>query len=111
MLVLKANWRCAYLHKQFPAIADIADVVQESHLRLLRANDKGRIQSAKSYLFAIARNVATGVFRRAQNFSTISINEMEGVSVLEEDPNVAEHASIQQEITLAIEARGYLLQR
>ena len=51
----------AYLRKPFPTLHDFDDVVQESHLRLLRAREQGRIESAKAYLFAVARNVARGM--------------------------------------------------
>jgi len=48
----------AYLQKRFPALADVDDVVQEAHLRLLEARRTSVIASAKAYLFTIARNVA-----------------------------------------------------
>lgn len=94
----------AYLQKQFPALSDVDDVVQESHLRLLKAREKGRIESAKAYLFAIARNVALGAFRRNRKITEIAVNEIAGWGILEADTNVVEAASLQQEVSLAAEA-------
>lgn len=94
----------AYLQKQFPALHDVDDVVQESHLRLLKAREHGRIESVKSYLFAIARNVALGVFRRRQNITALPVNDLEGWRILEGETHVAESASLRQELVLATEA-------
>ncbi len=94
----------AYLQKQFPALPDVDDVVQESHLRLLKAREQGRIESVKSYLFAIARNVALGVFRRKEHICELPVNTLEGWRILESDPHVAESASLAQEVALANEA-------
>lgn len=95
----------AYLHKEFPSLSDdIDDVVQESHLRLLKARERGRIASAKSYLFAIARNVAIDIFRDRRGIKQISVNESAEFNVLEDETNVVEAASVQQEFALAIDA-------
>ncbi len=94
----------AYLRKQFPALHDLDDVVQESHLRLLRAREQGRIESVKAYLFAVARNVALGVFRRRQNITAVPVNDLEGWRILDGEPHVAESASLRQELALATEA-------
>lgn len=90
----------AYLQREFPTLSDVDDIVQESHLRLLRAREKGPIKSAKAYLFAVARNVAFGVFRKPQ----IAISELADLSILEGASDVAESASLKQEFRLATEA-------
>lgn len=94
----------AYLHKEFPALSDVDDVVQESLLRLFNARRTGRIASAKAYLFAIARNVALGRFRKRRFFSDISISDLPELRILEGDGDVAETVSTNQEIALATEA-------
>ena len=94
----------AYLKKQFPALLDVDDVVQESHLRLLKAHEKTPIDSAKSYLFAIARNVALGVFRRRQNITEVLVDDLKGWRILESDIHVAESACLAQEVDLATAA-------
>lgn len=94
----------AYLQKHFPALPDVDDIVQESHLRLLRARERGPVASAKSYLFAIARNVALGVFRRRQQVAEVPVNDSDGWRILEADAHAAESASLSQEIALATEA-------
>src|SRR5690606_34441169 len=59
----------AYLHRNFPDIADVDDVVQDSYLRLLAARRKAPISSIKSYLFTIARNSAITRLRRPRVFA------------------------------------------
>lgn len=95
----------AYLHRAFPSLSDLDDVVQESHLQMLKAREKGSIKSsAKAYLFSVARNVAFGVFRARRRHPEIAVNEVPVASILEEARDGAEHASIQQEFGLAMEA-------
>jgi RNA polymerase sigma-70 factor (ECF subfamily) len=94
----------AYLHKEFPRLADVDDVAQESHLRLLKARKTGVIASAKAYLFGIARNVALGGFRKRRIFSDVSVNELSGLSLLDSTGDVAETVSTNQESALATEA-------
>lgn len=94
----------AYLQHRFPALSDVDDVVQESHLRLLKARRDGVIASAKAYLFGIARNVALSGLRRQRTFPEISINELTDSSDLESAVDVAETVSTNQESALAVEA-------
>ncbi|MGH7958854.1 MAG: RNA polymerase sigma factor [Opitutaceae bacterium] len=94
----------AYLQKQFPALSDVDDVVQESHLRLFKARKTGPIASAKAYLFAIARNVALGRFRRQRLCSEIPVNDLAELCILEGNNDVAETVSAHQEVALATEA-------
>jgi RNA polymerase sigma factor (sigma-70 family) len=95
----------AYLQRQFPALADVDDVVQESHLRLLRARRRnGVISSAKSYLFAIARNVVLGGFRRRRSRPDVSLAELPERAMPEPNGNVADLVSASQELELATEA-------
>ncbi|MEO6244998.1 MAG: sigma-70 family RNA polymerase sigma factor [Opitutaceae bacterium] len=94
----------AYLQKQFPALSDVDDVVQESHLRLVKAHRLGQIESVKSYLFAIARNVVIGAFRRSRRLAEFPVDEMPAFGVLDETADVAETASVSQEFALATEA-------
>jgi RNA polymerase sigma-70 factor (ECF subfamily) len=94
----------AYLRRQFPSLSDVDDVVQESHLRLLKARETSPIASAKSYLFAIARNVALGVFRQRRKIVEVPVNEIAEFGILEGVADVAEAASLQNETAIAVEA-------
>lgn len=94
----------AYLQKQFPNLVDVDDVVQESHLRLLKARQRGAVLSVKSYLFAVARNLAIDLARKSRHISPVRVNELPPWFVLEESADAAETASIRQEVLLAAQA-------
>lgn len=64
-----------YLRRRFPSI-DSDDVVQESYLRILRARTVVRIESAKSYFYAVARNTAKSLFQRQRAVPEISENAL-----------------------------------
>lgn len=55
----------SFLRGSFPGIRDVDDVVQESYLRMWNARTVQPIQSAKAFLFRIARNVALDLLGRA----------------------------------------------
>lgn len=94
----------AYLRKRFPAIADVDDVVQESHLRLFRARERGVIASAKAYLFAVARHVAIDLARRERFVAPVRVNDLPPAEVVADLADAAEAASLEQEVALAAEA-------
>lgn len=97
----------AYLRRKFPSLTDVDDVVQESYLKIVRARLDGRLQSARGFLFTVARNIVLDGFRRRRTHSSSDIVESDTCDVLEEGPSVAEHVSRDQELQLlaaAIEA-------
>jgi len=54
-----------FLRGVFPSLPDIADLVQESSVRLIRARETGPgVGYAKAFLFTTARNAALDLFRR-----------------------------------------------
>src|SRR5262245_11754273 len=54
----------SYLHGQFPSLPDVDDIVQESLVRVLRAHEHGRVESARALLFTTGRNLALDLLRR-----------------------------------------------
>ena len=94
----------AWLHASFPSLSDVDDLVQESYARLLRARQGGRIENAKAYLFATARNAALTLLRRHQIISLESVERTEALSVLEDRPGVAESLDREQELRLLAQA-------
>jgi len=54
----------AYLRGSFPAVRDVDDVVQESYLRIWKAKATQPIESAKAFLFKVARHLALDLLRR-----------------------------------------------
>ena len=95
----------AYLHRKFPTLSDVDDLVQESYFRVMRARMKGTLRSAKGFLFETARNAAFDVFRRQRpTVSLDAVVEFDGLSVLEDRPDAAEIVSRDEELALLAEA-------
>src|SRR5687768_15265859 len=80
--------------------ADVDDVVQETYARLLRARERGPIDSPRGLLFATARNVARDLFRRRAAANTFPIAQIDQSRVFDESPGVAETVSRRQETDL-----------
>lgn len=62
----------AFLRGRFPAVRDVDDVVQESYLRIWKARARHPIDSAKAFLFRIARNLALDTLRHEKNSPSMS---------------------------------------
>jgi len=94
----------AYLRARFPQVSDVDDLVQESYARLLKARRTGPIACAKAYLFTTARNAALSLLRRPRIFSDQPVTDFAVESVVEEGVNVAETASVNQEVAMLLDA-------
>lgn len=88
-----------YLH-QLATPADVDDLIQETYARLLRARERGPIESVRGLLFATARNAARDLFRRRSTANTLPITEIDSSRVFDEAPGVAEVVSRRQETDL-----------
>ncbi|MEN9403578.1 MAG: hypothetical protein RL091_2281 [Verrucomicrobiota bacterium] len=96
----------AYLHGLVPP-SDLDDIVQRTYVRLLRARERGLIESPRGLLFATARNAARDLFRRRSTANTFAITEIDRSRVFDEAPGVVETVSRRQEtglLTAAIAA-------
>jgi len=51
----------SYLRGSFPSIEDVDDIVQESYLRIWKARAAQPIESARAFLFRVARNSESSV--------------------------------------------------
>ena len=95
----------SYLNGSFPTVReDVDDVVQESYLRIWKARAVQPIQSAKAFLFRIARNVALDLVRHNQASPIDNVRHLEGLSVLEDRPDAAEAADRHERVRLLAEA-------
>ena len=101
----------AYLRERFPMLRDVDDLVQESYARLLREPGARRVEHAKAYLFAVARNVALDLLRRSQIITLESLSTVERLPLVEEAPDAAEKATRRQELELLQQAIATLPQR
>lgn len=94
----------SYLRGSFPAVRDVEDVVQESYLRVWKACTTQPIHSAKAFLFTVARHVALKVLRKNGNAPFVPCGDLAALRVLDERPNAAEAASVQERIDLLADA-------
>lgn len=104
------DWFMAEVHPHEPALrgylhgwaspADVDDLVQETYVRLLRAHERGPIQSPRGLLFATARNALRDLFRRRKTANTFPITDNEVSGVFDHAPAVPETVSRRQETDL-----------
>lgn len=94
----------SYLHRKFPCVRDVDDLVQEAYARMFRARDAGIVFEPRAYLFTVARNAAYDVFRRNRSLSLEEIQEREQLPLVEETADAAEIACRAQEIDLLADA-------
>jgi RNA polymerase sigma-70 factor (ECF subfamily) len=100
-----------YLRGLLPTFPDIDDLVQEAYTRMIRAKDAGKINYAKAFLFATARNAALDFLRRRKIVSIDPIGDMTELCVLEDGLNSADALNRQQELALLAEAVRALPER
>jgi len=93
-----------YLRRVFPTFPDIDDLVQESYARLLRTRRTGRIQYAKAFLFATARNLALDFFRRRAVATIDGVADLDALSVVEDRPHVADALAHQEDLAMLADA-------
>jgi RNA polymerase sigma factor (sigma-70 family) len=101
----------AYLQGTFPAINDVDDVVQDSYLKIWRAQPAGKIACAKAYLFRVARNTAIKVFRKRRFVSPVPVSELPEWRVLDGNANVSAVANTHQQDAIIAEAIATLPDR
>lgn len=94
-----------YLSRSFPVARDnVDDLVQESYLRIWKARAAQPIQSAKAFLFRIARNAALDLVRRSQTSPIDQLSDLEDLLVSEDRPDAAESAGRRERVRLLAEA-------
>jgi RNA polymerase sigma-70 factor (ECF subfamily) len=94
----------AWLRAKFPALSDPENLVQESLARVWKAHQDDPVRSPKALLFTTARNLALDELRRRQIISFEPLTEMVGSPVLEDEPNAAEVAAKNQELSILTQA-------
>lgn len=92
----------AYLRGSFPAIRDVDDVVQESYLRVWRRHTLHPIESARAFLFKVARHLALDTLRHERRSPASAVADIAALGVAEERPAVAEVAARNEEIELLL---------
>jgi RNA polymerase sigma factor (sigma-70 family) len=94
----------AWLRSQFPAQADIDDIVQEAFVRVLKARAAGEVRSPKAFLFVTARNLALMQLRHRAVAREDSLTETELWGILDESIDVPQAVARAQELELFTKA-------
>lgn len=94
-----------WLVRHHPTLRDeLDDIVQESYLRLLRAQATGPIRCPRTYLFGIARYVALEMHRKRRILSFASVNALPETDTIAVDADVVAMITHNQELALTAEA-------
>lgn len=101
----------SYLRGAFPQVRDVDDVVQESCLRVWRAHARRPIQSAKAFLFQVARRLAIDVVRHERVSPIETGRDLADLSVLANDADAASTATLQERKRHLVEAVASLPNR
>lgn len=101
----------AYLHRRYPSMPDVDDVVQESFLKTVLAWQRGRLTSVRGFLFTAAGNITVSLFRRKKFVAPNSLSELPESCAVRDGADVVEAVCSQEELALLAEAIASLPER
>jgi RNA polymerase sigma factor (sigma-70 family) len=93
-----------WLRRAFPSVRDPDDVVQESLLRLWKARAAHPIQSAKAFLFRVARHVALDSVVAQKRSPIQAVDNLAALPVIEEKADVIEAISANEKVRIVAAA-------
>lgn len=94
----------AYLRGAFPGVHDVEDVVQESYLRIWRARARKPIESARAFLFQVARRVALDLVRKARNSPVEAVPDVVALAFAADASDVADNVCLRERVQLLADA-------
>ena len=94
----------AYLRGSFPSLRDVDDIAQESYLRVWRRQAVQPIDSAKAFLFTVARRLAIDWFRHEKTSTIDVVEDLASLAVYEDGGSAADAASRSEIIAMLIAA-------
>jgi RNA polymerase sigma-70 factor (ECF subfamily) len=94
----------AYLRGSFPSVRDVEDVVQESYLRVWRTRATQPIQSAKAFLFTVARRIALDLVRRERRAPYVPVKDIGALFVSTDAPTARDAATTAGDVQLLVAA-------
>jgi RNA polymerase sigma-70 factor (ECF subfamily) len=94
----------SYLRTAFPTVRDVDDVVQNSYLRIWRRSSVRPIQSAKAFLFTVARRLALDLVRRNRRSPLQSVGDWGALDVMDDGTSVTGSVSRAERVQLLIHA-------
>ncbi len=98
----------AYVRRSFPGVRDVDDVVQDSLVRIWIAWAGRRIESARPFLFKIARRRAIDVLRHDRASPLLAIGDPAALPVAEEGPSPLDALGDSEKVELVAEAIAHL---
>lgn len=101
----------AYLRGAFPGVRDVDDVVQESYLRIWRAQARGSVASARHFLFRVARNLALDLVRRDHRAPVRAAGDLAALEAADEAPSARAAAETAERVVLLAAALDALSPR
>ena len=90
----------AWLRAKFASEDDIDEVVQETYARLLRARERGAVDSPKAFLFAVARNLALDRMRHRRTIVFEPLVESDEWSVFNDGTDIPEIIAHNQDLEI-----------
>ncbi|WP_438480485.1 RNA polymerase sigma factor [Oleiharenicola lentus] len=91
----------AWLTGTFPAARpEVDDMVQESYLRIWKVRAARPIESAKSFLFTVARHLVLDHLRRQRVSPVVAVENLELLAVASDRPLIADVLSREEKLRL-----------
>ena len=97
-----------YLMRFFVRHQDIEDVVQETFIRAWESEKNQEINSPKSYLFKVAKNLALSELQKKSNQLMSYMGDLDGLDVIDNTLSIEEALEIQQQLLAFSEAASAL---
>jgi RNA polymerase sigma-70 factor (ECF subfamily) len=72
---------------------EVEDILQETYIRICKANNKTDIKDSESFIFRTARNLALDHLKRAETRLTGGVDNMDYIVTQENDPTYGQTAS------------------
>lgn len=93
----------SFIRSAYPTV-EVDDVVQESYVRVWQARAVQPVQSAKAFLYKVAKHLALDSLRHLRRSPLVAVPDLAALGVIAEGPNSAEIAATREEIALLAEA-------
>ena len=72
---------------------DVEDIIQETYVRMCKAENKTFIKDSESFMFRTARNLALDYLKRAETRLTSGVDDINEILLEEHDPTFGQIAS------------------
>lgn len=94
----------AYLRQRFCAVRDVDDIVQESYLRVWKRQLLKPIDSARAFLFSVARHLALDAIRHEHRSPISPHSDLTSLNAATDTTDVHDTACSKEEVALLLKA-------